>query len=113
MASVHDITYAKAALKTQHFQTAYPKAVKGGKLPNNEVMEILSEPGCVGLRYYFALDSTSDIQAIQIVLVGVDQYGNDIVPAAPDGHINPNAKLKNGAWVCPPNCSTPNELNHL
>ncbi|HUM46345.1 MAG TPA: hypothetical protein PLD84_05425 [Chitinophagales bacterium] len=113
MASQHDITLVNAAAKTLNFQNSYPNALKGGKIPKDEIIEILLQSGCVGLRYYFALDNTANPNAIHVVLVGVDQNGNDIVPSAPGQPANPAAKLKDGAWGCPPNCSTANDLNHL
>lgn len=109
----YDIPQSTAGAKTLNFQNTYPNALKGGKIPKDEVIEILLQPGCVGLRYYFALDNTSNPNAIQVIMVGVDQNGNDILQAAPNQPPNPTAKLKGGTWTCPPNCSTGNELNHL
>jgi hypothetical protein len=103
--SSHDISLTVAAAKTLNFQNAYTSAIKGGKFPKDDISEILNQSGCVGLRYYFALDNSSSPNSIHVVLCGVDSSGNDMIATG--------AKLKDQAWPCPPHCGTSNELNHV
>ncbi len=108
MASNHDILLPNAAFKTLNFQTSYSNALKGGKFPKEDIIEILQQPGCVALRYYFALDNTTNTNAIHIILCGVNSEGNDMLPSE-----GSQGKLKDNAITCPPYCGAPNELNHI
>ena len=107
----HDILLAAASTKTQNFQSTYTNAAKGGAFPKDDVMDILQQPGCVGLRYYFALDNTGTPNAIHVVLCGIDANG-DMLTVTTNG-VTTDAKLKDAAMICPPNCTTSNSLNHI
>lgn len=109
--SVHDIPLSTASTKTQNFQTVYPTLAKGGAFPKDEVIQILSQAGCVGLRYYFALDNTTAPNALHVVLCGIDANG-DMLTITVNG-VTTDAKLKDAAIICPPNCATGNSLNHI
>ena len=61
---------------------------------------ILRQPGCVGIRAYPGL---TDAGEPTLVLVGVDDAGNDMVEGA----------LAQYGSVCPPHCSAPNDLNEI
>ena len=106
--TTHDILLANAAVKTLNFQNSYLGALKGGKIPKEDILDILQQQGCVELRYYFALDNTTNTNAIHIILCGVNAEGNDILPI-----VGREAKLKDNAWPCPPHCGSANELNHI
>jgi hypothetical protein len=63
--------------------------------------EILSLEGCVGIRMYYALD---DAGGRQIILVGVDEKGNNIVPGA-NGRAKDEGIAADVSFPCPTYCS--------
>ena len=64
---------------TQRYRKASPASEHGGFFFADGLRELLDQPGCAGLRYYHGLDEN---YGYQIVLVGVDGDGNDIVKPA-------------------------------
>jgi hypothetical protein len=95
----HVVTLAQAAKYIQNFKN-HPTApaIKGGHFARSIFDKILAQPGCVGIRYYYAaLDDGSPT----MVLVGVDQNGNDI----------DSGVIGETTYPCPPYCSSANELN--
>jgi len=95
----HKITLAEAIALTRRFrETASPKTERGGMFHRAPVDELLRQPGCAGLRFYHGrnADGTS-----AIVLVGVDERGNDMT----DGLILERQ------FPCPPFCGEPDGLN--
>jgi hypothetical protein len=71
--------------------------IKGGAYNRGIVDTILSYPGCVGLRFYFA---QKDDGEKTMVLVGVDSAGEDITKRA----------VGESIWPCPPFCPSNSEL---
>lgn len=71
---------------------------KGGMFLRKELDELLAQPGCSGLRFYHGQDTDG---ADTLVLVGVDQEGNDMVSGV----------LLDGHFPCPPFCGGGNSLN--
>ncbi len=95
----HDISLAEAAMMTKNYRDQMTRTqVKGGYFSIYGLLKLMNQPECIGLRYYYGLNETG---GQEIVLVGVDAAGNDIV----DGCI---AEM---SAKCPPNCSTDNPLN--
>jgi hypothetical protein len=72
--------------------------VKGGFFFRKELDELLAQPSCSGIRYYYAKDSSGNDT---IILVGVDQEGNDLVQGV----------LMEDSFFCPPFCGNANALN--
>ena len=60
------------------------------------LQQLLDQPGCMGIRMYYALDGEGQKQ---LILVGADAEGNDIEDLIVDG-----------SHICPPDCSTKGEL---
>jgi len=71
--------------------------IKGGAYNRGIVDSILSYPGCVGLRFYFA---QKDDGEKTMVLVGVDAAGDDITTRA----------VAESIWPCPPYCPSNSDL---
>ena len=94
----NDIPLALASMMTESYQKLNQGKKKGGCFPKSEVMDLLNQPGCAFLRYYFGNDAGGNLT---IVLAGVDENGDDMI-----------SKLKNMSDPCPPNCGSPNALNH-
>lgn len=95
----HVVTLEQAVKFIQNFKS-HPTAptIKGGHFARNIFEKILAQPGCVGIRYYYAaLDDGSPT----MVLVGVDNNGNDIESGV----------IAEAIFPCPPICGSPNQLN--
>lgn len=88
----------RAVELTQRYRKASPASEHGGFFFAEGVRELLEQPGCAGLRYYHGLDENF---AYQIVLVGVDGDGNDIVkpPRAPGKGKGKGGKAEKGEKV--------------
>ncbi|MBS1657683.1 MAG: hypothetical protein K1X63_17035 [Chitinophagales bacterium] len=107
----YDIPLPDAATKTQQFQTLYSGNTKGLSFPRNEILEILGQPNCTGIRIYFGLNDSARPKDITVVIVGVKDNGSGDFLQAVD-MINTGNKIKNSGNPCPPNCSLPaNDLN--
>ena len=68
------------------------------------IEQILAEPGCKGIRIYYALD---DAGKKQLLLVGADSNGNNLWPkntGPTDGGEN---IIVDASYPCPPYCPDP------
>jgi hypothetical protein len=113
------ISLADAVELTQRYRKAAPASEHGGFFWSDGIQELLSQPGCVGLRYYHGLDADA---RYQIVFVGVDANGNDITKGAGTPGTKRGAKaaavaagagealLLDHHWPCPPYCDTGSPL---
>jgi hypothetical protein len=75
--SPHLISLAEAAVMTHAYQNAtqFQGLTVACMMENDAYQQIMTQPGCTGVRTYFALD---DLNNLTIVVVGVDAQGNDI-----------------------------------
>ncbi|HSE52864.1 MAG TPA: hypothetical protein VLB00_11805 [Gemmatimonadales bacterium] len=71
---------------------------KGGLFLRAELDQLLAQPGCAGLRFYYG---RKDDGQDTLILVGVDEKGNDME----------NGVLLEDHFLCPPICGTANALN--
>lgn len=55
----------------------HKEAKKGGFFGKEALLDLLNQPGCIGMRYYYG---RSDDGQKNLVLVGVNEEGNDILP---------------------------------
>lgn len=94
----HSISLAAAAAMTKDYRDANPGARLGGFFGKDALQAILDQPDCVGIRYYFAQDSTDKLT---LVLVGAKANQDDMV----------NGELAEYALPDPPYNSSPNSLN--
>ena len=58
------------------FRKAYPTELAGYTVGRNIIDAILAQPGCVGLRFYNALNEAGEKT---MVYVGIDAEGKDIL----------------------------------
>ena len=88
----HVITLDQAVKLVQNYQTS-PRvpSIKGGYFGRNIFDKILSQSGCVGVRFYYA---QKDDGSSTMVLVGVDNMSNDMTGGILGDVILP----------CPPYC---------
>lgn len=97
----HRIDIDTARVMTRRFRdTAVEDIVKtkGGFFGKTRLQAILDQNNCVGLRYYFALES--DLK-LKVVLVGTDADENDITTGL----------LAEYSVMCPQICGVDNPLN--
>ncbi len=70
------INVDSARVLVVRFQSSVPAgSVLGGVFGRNIFDKILAQPGCVGVRLYYAQKADG---SPTVVLAGVDTYGNDI-----------------------------------
>jgi hypothetical protein len=94
----HVVTLDQAVKFVQNFSSnPTTPDIKGGYFGKNIFDKILSQSGCVGIRYYYA---KTDAGVATLVLVGVDASGNDLTQGVLGEQIIP----------CPPFCPAPNPL---
>ena len=72
-------------------------AERGGHFPKGVVEQVLTQPGCAGLRFYFG---TKPDGTLALVLVGMDEHERDIT----DGVIVEDF------FPCPPFCDATSSL---
>ena len=99
----HDITATNAGVMTKRYRDSFPAGSNptlGGFFGKTALLAILNGPNCVGIRYYYALDSAGNKQ---LVLVGADASENDLM-----GHDNP---CKETSILCPTHCGANDVLN--
>lgn len=74
-----------------------------------DVQALLNQAGCKGLRIYYGMKSGLDVHAI---LVGVNELGQDILPAARTIGAEEEGVLLEEGKRCPPLCpDDPGPLN--
>jgi hypothetical protein len=71
---------------------------KGGMFLRPELDQLLAQPGCAGLRFYYGRKAGGQDT---LILVGVDEKGNDMEQGV----------LMEEHFLCPPICGTANALN--
>jgi len=70
----------------------------GGYFGKSNLIALLSQDTCVGIRYYYGLDE-NNVQVL--VIVGVDSNQNDLL----------NGLILERSFPCPTSCGEANELN--
>lgn len=94
------ITLAQGAALTANYRRAHPTWIKARYFGKDCINALLNQGGgtvCKGIRMYYAKNDTGEME---LVLVGVDASGNDLVDLVMDL-----------STPCPKNCSTANALN--
>ena len=106
------ITLERAVDLTQRYRKSAPASEHGGFFWADGIKELLEQPNVVGLRYYHGLDADGHYE---IVLVGVDQSGRDVVKISrPKGaraaRAAGDAVLLDMHYMCPPWCDVTSPL---
>lgn len=91
----HRISLDEAAAQTKRGRSGQHK---GGMFLRAELDQLLAQPGCVGLRFYYGRKTDGQDT---VILVGVDEKGDDMVQGV----------LMEEHFLCPPICGTANALN--
>jgi hypothetical protein len=93
----HRISLTDAAALTKSYRTAGISEEWAGSFHKDQVIELLNQPGCVGLRIYYGLHADGKPA---LVLTGIDKASNDLT-----------GTILEQSWPCPPWCGTANSLN--
>ncbi len=83
-----EISHELAGDMIKTYQQTYPDAFTSVMIGRNIIDQILAQPGCVGMRFYSALNEQGQKT---LVYVGVDASGKDIVKkvvVAEDGKLS-------------------------
>lgn len=71
-----EISHEMAADFVRSYEKTYPSATIGYTVGRNIIDQILAQPGCVGLRFYNAIN---EFGQTTLVYVGVDAQGSDMM----------------------------------
>lgn len=100
-----DIGYEKAARMIKRSCDANPDDVIAHFIGKNAIEKILSQPGCVGLRSFYALN---EVGIKQIVFVGVDDKGRNLLGYKKIENTGNESKVAGAIYsaerACPPYC---------
>ncbi|MCZ8021876.1 MAG: hypothetical protein O9302_14770 [Cyclobacteriaceae bacterium] len=77
-----------------------PKVLYSETFDKDLIQELLNEPGCAGIRIYNSID---DEGKLQLILVGVDSNGKNILPSNEESTSEAEILLEFGKR-CPPYC---------
>jgi hypothetical protein len=99
------IPVSDAVVMVRRFRDSAPReAIRAWGFGREAIDAVLAQPGCTGIRIYRALN---DQKQDQVVIVGIDAGGNDLLPATPSG----KGVVAEQGWPCPPVCSAASLLN--
>jgi len=87
----HEIGLTEAREQIGRYKRANPGSISASAFTRVAFERILGQEGCAGIRAYYALRPDG---IPTLVLVGVDEFGNDM----DDG------ELSEETWPCPPIC---------
>jgi hypothetical protein len=94
----HTISLQDAAALTKRYRETSTDGFQAGAFHKDQVVKLLNQPGCVGLRIYYGRDATG---APNLVLAGIDGTDSDLTDGV----------LLELQWPCPPFCGAANPLN--
>ena len=116
----HYISLQDAAALTARWRQNLPSgALNGGRFDRIAFDNLLSQPGCAGIRIYMGMDlpgSNNNPSLWTFVLVSTDADGNDMVGAgsalSPRGAAaGSGGDTEEHPYVCPPVCGATSPLN--
>jgi hypothetical protein len=95
----HEISLTEGAALTRNYRdTVTTGTTIAHYIGKSDLQDLLDQAECVGARIYYALSTTG---GKELVLVGVDESGNDLYEGI----------LLDRSIKCPNDCSTANPLN--
>lgn len=89
---------ARTLMDNYENSPAFPanNLVKGILFGKDHIDQILANPRCLGIRVYYGKEGVSSNDAPQLILVGYDEDGNDLVDTIVDAGL-----------PCPTHCPQP------
>ncbi|MBX2932344.1 MAG: hypothetical protein KF781_10410 [Chitinophagaceae bacterium] len=107
-----DIGYELGAKMIQRWHKENPDDVLASFTGRNIIENILAQPGCTGIRMFNAIN---DLGIKQLVLVGVDKDGNNILEyttIGEDGNLIKNRGIvADRSAICPPSCGQGGDIS--
>jgi hypothetical protein len=94
----HRISLADAAALTKRHRDTKASEVKAGVIAKDQVLQLLNQADCVGMRIYFGRNPDG---TPSLVLAGIDASDNDLT----------KGMILEQLWLCPPWCGANNPLN--
>ena len=95
------ISFEEGASMTQRYRDSMqPSQIKGGFISKEDLIALLNQNDCNGIRVYFGLNENN---GQELVFAAVNDFGNDI--------IGENKLCIGNMSKCPPNCGASNILN--
>ena len=94
----HDIGLTEAREMIGRWKRANPEKASAGAITRVGLERVLGQEGCVGVRAYYALNAE---HSMTLVLVGVDEFGNDM----------DSGELAERIFSCPPFCPMDSALD--
>jgi hypothetical protein len=116
----HYISPQDAATLTARWRKNVPAgAFNGGRFDRIAFDNLLSQPGCAGIRIYMGMElpgAKNNPSLWTFVLVGTDANGNDMVAAtgtvtAGGSSADDGGGTEENPVTCPPTCGAPSPLN--
>ena len=95
---IFTISLRDASVFTKRYRINNPFGVIGGYFSKTAIQNILNQPNCVGIRYYYGINDEK-VQAL--IITGVDSNGDDLF----------KGQLADRSFLCPPECGHKNPLN--
>ena len=93
----HRISLTEAAALTKRHRDAKISTEKSGAFHKDQVLELLAQKGCVGLRIHYGRNADG---TPALVLTGIDATDSDLTDDILEKH-----------FPCPPMCGAANALN--
>lgn len=90
----------------QNYRNANPNDIRSHYFGRDVLDQILAQPGCVGIRAYYALNDKNEKE---ILVLGVDRVGNSMLPANPAITPGDNS-IMDVSFPCPPFCPPGTDL---
>jgi len=84
------------------YSTQYPQGYIAHFFGYQIINQILNETDCIGIRMYYALND-SGVQ--QILLVGVNSKGENILPRLNGGRVEDDPTIADASYPCPTHCN--------
>lgn len=94
----HRISLTDAAALTQAYRDAKVSDVKAAAFAGDQVLQLLNQTGCVGIRIYYGRNPDA---SPSLVLAGTDASDSDVTQGV----------MLEQNWPCPPLCGAANPLN--
>ena len=104
----HRIPVAAAKAMTWRYRNSVPKgSFLAGLFSAEAFQTLLAQPGCSGIRVYLGRHEDG---TMNLVLVGTDTEGRDLVPGNPGLGENDGGEIMQDSYPCPPFCDDSSPL---
>ena len=95
------ISLETAQAWTANYRSKNPDQAKAHFFGFEIIKKILAQNDCIGIRMYYAIDDNGEKQ---IILVGVDTNGDNMIPATLELNLNDPNTIADISFPCPSFC---------